>query len=317
MMNIKVYAQTPSKNTDVTCIVENLFFFVNMNQIIVPGDNFIKKKYFGQDQINKFIVKLDSKNYDFDVNDEIIIDLQNRVAYKFDYNYIINELYKIHDKITFYFGSLKNELPEQMMVKRFLSSNRKVLEIGGNIGRNSMIISFILSLDNNDGNLVVLESDSDTAGQLRMNRDANNFRFHVEASALSKSKLIQKGWDCFENNSDFIPEGYKWVNTITYNQLKYKYNINFDTLVLDCEGSFYQILIDFPEILKNITLIIIENDFNDKNKKKYVDSVLEKNNFVLVHNSPLTSIDYFKENAECFFQVWKLNSKYKNNSIEI
>jgi len=33
-----------------------------------------------------------------------------------------------------------------------------------------------------------------------------------------------------------VKPGYKWVNTITLDEVKKKYNIDFDTLVLDCEG---------------------------------------------------------------------------------
>ena len=39
--------------------------------------------------------------------------------------------------------------------------------------------------------------------------------------------------------SDELLPGYKPVNTITLEELNNKYNIEFDTLVLDCEGAFY------------------------------------------------------------------------------
>ena len=57
-----------------------------------------------------------------------------------------------------------------------------------------------------------------------------------------------------------------------------KYQINFDTLILDCEGAFYNILLSMPEILNNIKLIIMENDYLDIGKKEYVDNVLKQNN---------------------------------------
>ena len=44
---------------------------------------------------------------------------------------------KIHNEIKFEFGSMQDELPEQMMSATFLTGNEKVLELGGNIGRNS------------------------------------------------------------------------------------------------------------------------------------------------------------------------------------
>lgn len=121
------------------------------------------------------------------------------------------------------------------MAIRYLTGNEKVLEIGGNIGRNSLIIASILN-NNNNNNFVTLESDGNISKQLIENRDLNNFNFYIESSALSKRKLIQKVWDTIP--SDTLQEGYNWINTITFHELKIKYNIDFDTLILDCEGAF-------------------------------------------------------------------------------
>jgi FkbM family methyltransferase len=161
------------------------------------------------------------------------------------------KLHRIHNTLRIDHGSLNEEVPEQLMVVKYLTGTEKVLEIGGNIGRNSLVINSILK-DNK--NLVVLESDSSIADQLLENRNLNNFNFHIENSALSNRKLIQIGWDTIV--SEELLEGYKLVNTIKYDELLSKYNIHFDTLVIDCEGAFYYILMDTPEILANINLII-------------------------------------------------------------
>ena len=71
---------------------------------------------------------------------------------------------------------------------------------------------------------------------------------------MSKKKLIQRGWET--KPSDILEEGYKWVNILNFDELQNKYKIEFDTLILDCEGAFYFILKDSPEILNNIKLII-------------------------------------------------------------
>jgi len=183
------------------------------------------------------------------------------------------------------------------MAVRYLTGDEKVLEIGGNIGRNSLIIGHILKENNN--NFVTLECDPNIANQLKENRDLNNLTFHIESSALSKRKLIQRGWDTIA--SDTLQEGYTSVNTITLNELNAKYNIPFDTLILDCEGAFYFILMDMPEILDNIKLIIMENDYWDINKKIYIDAILTQNNFY---------VDYVESGGwgPCynnFFEVWK------------
>jgi hypothetical protein len=60
-------------------------------------------------------------------------------------------------------------------------------------------------------------------------------------------------------------------------------NQKFDVLIIDCEGAFYNILIDIPEILDNIKLIIIEMDGPD-DKVPFVRNKLIENNFELVHS---------------------------------
>lgn len=101
----------------------------------------------------------------------------------------INE---IHSKLQLKYGSFEEELPEQKMAVKFLTGNEKVLEIGGNIGRNSLVIAYILNKNNNN-DFVVLESDFNIYNQLVENRNINNFKFNIENAALSKRPLIQKG----------------------------------------------------------------------------------------------------------------------------
>jgi FkbM family methyltransferase len=208
---------------------------------------------------------------------------------------IKNKLLDLHKNLKLDFGSFLDEFPEQMMAVRYLKGDEKVLEIGGNIGRNSLIIASIL----NSNNFVSLECDYDISNQLKHNKEKNNLNFYIENSALSKRKLIQKGWDTIP--SEEVLEGYKPVNIISVEELNNKYNINFDTLVVDCEGAFYYILIDMPEILNNIKLIVMENDYWDINKYNYVNNKLKENNFIL---------DYFEKGGwgPCennFFEVWK------------
>ena len=211
-------------------------------------------------------------------------------------DYVNVKLQTIHSKLQINHGSLDDELPEQKMSVKYLTGNEKVLEIGGNIGRNSLVIASILK---NNSDFVSLECDVNIANQLIENRDLNHFNFHVENSALSKRKLIQKNWDTIP--SDTLEEGYTWVNTITLDELKCKYKINFDTLVLDCEGAFYYILMDMPEILDNVKLIIMENDYYEKSKKEFVDETLLKNNFYVAHQEAGGWGPCYHN----FFEVWK------------
>lgn len=191
------------------------------------------------------------------------------------------KLDKLHTVLKFSHGNIKEEYPEQLMVIKFLDPNSVVLELGGNLGRNSCIIATKLT---DDKNLVVLESNPDYIKLLSENRDQNGFNFHIENSALSKIPLIQREWLSAPLNSPTIPHGYIKLNTITYSELVEKYKLEFDTLVVDCEGALHQILLDDPDILLKIKMVIIENDWWDINPKKAVEAVFTKYGLKLIYN---------------------------------
>jgi FkbM family methyltransferase len=250
------------------------------------------------DPLPGIVKKIIIENIEYDVYIQIKINTLTHTITTIDENDIDNKLKQIHSTLTIHYGSLQDELPEQKMAIRYLTGNEKVLEIGGNIGRNSLVIASILK----ENSLVTLETDTTISSQLTENRELNHLSFYIENAALSNRKLIQKGWNTIP--SDTLLEGYFEVNTITLNEIKEKYNIVFDTLVLDCEGAFYYILMDMPELLNNIQLIIMENDYHDITHKNYIDEVLKNNQF---------SVDYSEGGGwgPCysnFFEVWKKNS---------
>jgi FkbM family methyltransferase len=248
--------------------------------------------------VKQVIIENDGIITEYDIFTQIKINTLNNQVTVTNENDINNKIAQIHSNLKIEYGSILYELPEQKMVVRYLTGKEKVLEIGANIGRNSLVIASILGNDN-QRNFVSLECDTNIANQLTHNRELNNFNFHIESSALSNRKLIQKGWDT--KPSETLEEGFTLVKTITLAELKNKYNIEFDTLVLDCEGAFYYILMDMPELLNNINLIIMENDYWEIDKKNYIDNILKQNNFY---------VDYVESGGwgPCysnFFEVWK------------
>jgi len=237
----------------------------------------------------------------YDNTKTVYIDLGKKISYTTsneNADSIRCKLLDIQKQMHIDFGSFNDEFPEQMMAVKYLTGKEKVLEIGGNIGRNSLVIGYILNnCENTD--FVSLECDEKIAKQLTHNRNINGLKFQIESSALSKRNLIQRGWDTFE--SDVVLPGYTSVNTLTYAELCQKYGIQFDTLVLDCEGAFYYILLDMPEILDNINLIIMENDYHEIERKKTVDTILREHNFYVDHSE---SGGWGCCEAN-FFEVWK------------
>jgi len=207
----------------------------------------------------------------------------------------VSKLSRLHNKLLLDYGNFTQEYPEQLLSMGFIKGNEKVLEIGGNIGRNSLVIASLLI---DDKNLVTLETDKNIVEQLSHNRNINNFTFNIEASALSYKKLIQKDWNTIP--SDIVIDGYTIVDTITFEDLETKYNITFDTLIIDCEGALYYILKDNEDILNNINLMIMENDYTDIQHKLYVDSIFVKKGFKRV----LKMAGGWGPCYEFFYEVW-------------
>ena len=292
---MRIYYGVINNNMEVTDICMKQ---IKNNIIIIPCDDTSRANIFTDPLFGvhkKIFIETNDMINDYDEYVQININVLTRQIEIIDDNDIINKLSNIHSKLKINHGVLNDEIPEQRMAVRYLTGHEKVLEIGGNIGRNSLVIASIV----NNANMVTLECDPTIASQLTENRDLNNFNFHIERAALSNRKLIQMEWDTIP--SDSLLDGYKWVNTITWDELKNKYNIEFDTLVLDCEGAFYYILMDMPQILDNIHLIIMENDYRNVTHKQYVDEVLIKNNF---------KVNYVEQGGwePCynnFFEVWK------------
>jgi len=270
--------------------------------IIIRDDDHWRASIFGDPfpDVVKFIFITDKFGNTIEYDHKKIIEIEENTGniIVIDKSKLDEKLKSIHNSLKIEFGTFQDEYPEQIMALKFLTGKEKVLEIGGNIGRNSLVIASILK-ENGNTNFVTLECNKYISCQLKFNRDINDLIFHVESSALSKRNLIQKEWDTIE--SDTILEGYEKVNTITYDELLLKYKIDFDTLVLDCEGAFYYILKDMPEILKNIKLIIMENDYWDINNKNYIDNVLKENGFVVVYSKD----GGWGPCSKNFFEVWE------------
>jgi FkbM family methyltransferase len=289
---------------------------VSNNIIYIPINDSARCALLGVDPypgILKHIVIFDEKtgeNIYYAANREIKIDLtpiinEAKINPKLWWNSMgkfiddpVEKLNVLHTLLNLEGGSFKDEYPEQLLSIKYIKENAKVLEIGGNIGRNSLIIATIL---NNTNNLVILESRSDIALELNKNLLLNNYKVQVESSALSENRLIQRGWVTSVYNEDTLPEGWSEVKTINYSSFLSKYNIQFDTIVADCEGALYHILKDTPNILNNIKMIIMENDYINFDHKLEIDNILNSNNFKRIYHEA----GGWGPCYDFFYEVWE------------
>ena len=228
---------------------------------------------------------------------------------------INKRLIQYHKNILIMFGDKKCEQVEQYLCMKYISDDDIILEIGGNIGRVSFILATILK---NDRNLLVLECNKKHYNELLFNKNINKLNFNIEPKALSLHKLYQIGWQTYtETEFNIFSQDHKkqatMVDNISYDNIITKYQLKFNTLVIDCEGAFYYIIQSFPNILDNIKKIIIENDYKNYNQYEFVENILLEKNFKTVETIKLP--DSYKnchpddKIREKFYQVKIISSE--------
>lgn len=253
------------KYVDVTSLA--LSKCLSNGRIYIPGEDTARALLFGDPLVNvlkQIKVQTPDEFYICSAGKDLVITPAGPI-------YPMVQLTTIHQGLKFTGGRLTDEFPEQLMAAMFIQKESKVLELGSNIGRNTLMIASLL---NSPQQLVTLECDPMTCVTLKTNLALNKMDVKVEESALSKRKLFQQGWNTYTEETK--PTGAKEVKTISFSGLEEKYQIQFDTLVADCEGALYFILMDEPDLLNNIQTVIMENDYNDINHKNKVDQILKE-----------------------------------------
>ena len=188
-----------------------------------------------------------------------------------------NKLYNIYTQLS----KLPNndiryrvniERPEQELIAKFLPSQCNVLEIGGESGTTSLIVNSILDEPYKTKHVVVDPADTSIP---KMNNVKNIYKtkFNIAHGFIGKDRSEhEKLWEGCKNKKMF-----------SLNELETLISGKFDVLVIDCEGAFYNILNDFPEILDHTKLIIIEHDGPQEGITE-IKNKLNHNNFSLIHS---------------------------------
>jgi FkbM family methyltransferase len=200
-------------------------------------------------------------------------------------------------------GGFEYEYPEQLMCMRFIFESDKVLEIGGNIGRTAHIIHTII---NDSRNHVVMECDPETARKLRYNLDLNTYtELRIETAALSKVPLYNCGGNPRPLLEEEITAAIPLMPTISYEEICKKYEVNFDVLVADCEGSLFYIFKEDPDMLDGIHTVIMENDYTDMDHKQMVDAILTLKGFECIYQEKGVPWASWSCCYEFFYEVWR------------
>lgn len=186
------------------------------------------------------------------------------------------------------------EVEEAKYIDQYLSKNAKVLELGGCLGYVSCLINKKLE---DKTQQVTLEANPKLINWIEKNRDANNCEFIVENSIVSPTKdntfyfhkLIVGGSTKRKTQSKINIKGFD------IKHYEKKYNIKFDTLVMDIEGGELELIKTFKDTLSNFKTLFIEvHPFGNMLTKQEVKTC----------EDILSSIGFNLTKRDGNFQIW-------------
>ena len=145
------------------------------------------------------------------------------------------------------------EVQEQHDANAYIRPDDKVLEIGARYGGVSITINKILK---NKKDHVAVEPESTVWEALEKNRDRHWCEFHICKGAISERplKINDGGYAGFGNYTSQDDEGNIELFKIS------DFNINFNVLVVDCEGAFETFYRENKDFFKNLRAILYEKD---------------------------------------------------------
>ena len=151
-----------------------------------------------------------------------------------------------------------HEAHEQFVVHHFLRPDDSVIELGGGIGTNSIQINMTLRGRAKE-NHYVFEPQAELVRVLRENGQRHGCKFHAVHGVLSKERNVRvprynpdrKTWIFVKADVHARGPVVPSVRTLP---------IQPTAIVADCEGCLLAVLTDFPEILRNLRMVYMEND---------------------------------------------------------
>jgi FkbM family methyltransferase len=172
------------------------------------------------------------------------------------------------------------EKREQDLSAQYIMENDTVLELGARYGSVSCTINSKLISKTNQ---VVVEPDYRVWDALERNKNVNNCQFNIVKGFISSKKLsLIEDIPGDGYTSTYVESSSTNVPSFTLQEIKEKYNLNFNALVADCEG-FLEIFFDEnPDFYDNLRLIIFEEDCPEKCNYNKIREVLRQKGFTKI-----------------------------------
>lgn len=172
--------------------------------------------------------------------------------------------------------SIKEEREEQYVANDYIQPNNIVLELGARYGVVSSVINN--KLENPDKH-VVLEPDKTVLTALRANKKTHKAKFKILNGIISE-KLQSLEKDGYASKTVEVKNKKDAIKTYTIADIEKKYNLNFDTLIADCEGclcDFFEENKEFVE--KQLKNVMYEADVPNNCDYKKIAFILKSAGF--------------------------------------
>ena len=157
------------------------------------------------------------------------------------------------------------EVQEQHDANLYIKPDDKVLELGARWGGISITINKILK---NKKDHVAVEPESIVWDALEKNRDRHYCEFKICKGAISNKplKMNDGGYQGFGNYTSHVVDGD--VNLFKISD----FDIDFNVLVVDCEGALQNFYDENKEFFKQLRLILFERDRKEACDYDYLEN---------------------------------------------
>ena len=187
------------------------------------------------------------------------------------------KLMDIKNEIGNQVNTLYYECDEQNLAKQYIESGDIVLELGARYGSVSCVINSKLSCKTNQ---VSVEPDDRVWDALERNKVANGCEFNIVKGFISSKKLGLSELNDYEGyGTTSVEQPDSSIPSFSLDQIKEKYNLEFNVLVADCEGFLETFFNENPECYKKMRLIIFEADCPHKCNYDKIRSLLKDDGF--------------------------------------
>jgi FkbM family methyltransferase len=189
----------------------------------------------------------------------------------------------------------KYEYEESLYINEYLDRESSVLEIGGCLGYVSCLTNNLLKKPENH---LVLEANPDLIPWIEQNRELNDCSFIVLNEVVSKKKVNKFFISSIIHLSSLNnpSSDVRLVSGTSIAALQERYNLRFETLIMDIEGGELNFLREHSEELVFFKMIFIEIHVFGQMLSEEEGNECE---------NILSSLGFMREVKQGHFQIWR------------